>query len=80
MILVGCFWITIVCIKSLFETSTREESKISFNTRAGFYTSNPLTIRFVGFGSDFKNFINNLVEDFNTPKFGNTGEQYDEEK
>lgn len=40
---------------------------------------NPLTIYFRGTGSDFKNFINNLVEDFNRPKFGYSGEDWDED-
>ena len=40
---------------------------------------NVFSIRFEGSGLDFKNFINNLVDDFNEPKFGYVGELFDEE-
>lgn len=40
---------------------------------------NPLSIKFSGSGSQFKEFVNNLVVDFNEPKFGYNGELWDED-
>lgn len=41
---------------------------------------NPLSIKFVGIGEQFKKFVDNLVEDFNEPKFGYNGELWDEDE
>lgn len=42
--------------------------------------TNVFTIRIQGCGEFVRSAINRLVEDFNAPKFGYSGEEYDEEK
>lgn len=45
---------------------------------AHFLKNDPLSIRFVGSGKEFKEFINNLVVDFQEPTFGYNGEQFED--
>ncbi len=47
-------------------------------TRIKWHSHDVFTIKFQGTGFDFKQFINNLVVDFNEPKFGYGGELFDE--
>lgn len=48
--------------------------------KASWHGHDIFTIRFSGTGFNFKRFLETLVEDFQEPKFGYNGEQWDEEE
>lgn len=56
-----------------------KEQNVFTISSASYSNMNVFGMKFIGLGVYFKSFIDSLVVDFNEPKFGYSGELWDEE-